>query len=70
MILLFSVEREIMEGMDLHSPECFHEESKVAVYILEFGHKGTDDFQANLASLHKTEAEIKFIQSEEQLPVF
>jgi NAD(P)H-hydrate epimerase len=44
-------------------------QSKVIVYILEFGHKGTDDFQANLASLHKTDAEIKFIQSEEQLPI-
>src|SRR5580765_4643180 len=31
-------------------------ESKVVVYILEFGHKGTEDFQANLARLHATEA--------------
>jgi ADP-dependent NAD(P)H-hydrate dehydratase / NAD(P)H-hydrate epimerase len=45
------------------------EESKVVVYILEFGHKGTGDFQANLANLHKTKVDIKFIQSEEQLPV-
>ena len=43
-------------------------ETKVVVYILEFGHKGTADFQLNLANLHKTRAEIKFIQSEEQLP--
>jgi NAD(P)H-hydrate epimerase len=47
----------------LSSHEC-----KVVVYILEFGHKGTDDFQLNLGRLHKTEADIKFIQSEEQLP--
>jgi NAD(P)H-hydrate epimerase len=26
---------------------------KVSVYILEFGHKGTDDFQTNLARLHQ-----------------
>src|SRR5690349_7083702 len=45
-------------------------DTKVIVYILEFGHKGTADFQLNLASLHKTQAEIKFIQSEEQLPTF
>jgi NAD(P)H-hydrate epimerase len=44
-------------------------ESKAVVYILEFGHKGTEDFQSNLASLHNTEAEIKFIQTAEQLPV-
>ena len=25
----------------------------VVVYILEFGHKGTDDFQTNLARLHQ-----------------
>jgi len=35
------------------------------VYILEFGHKGTDDFQANLARLHECDAEIFFIQTEE-----
>jgi len=36
----------------------------VSVYIMEFGHKGTDDFQANLARLHETKAAIKFISSE------
>ncbi len=37
----------------------------VAVHILEFGHKGTDDFQANLARLHQLpQADIHFIQSE------
>ncbi len=42
---------------------------KVAVHILEFGHLGTADFQANLARLHQfPEAEIKFIQSEENFP--
>lgn len=35
----------------------------VSVYILEFGHKGTDDFQTNLALLHKLpNAAICFIQ--------
>jgi NAD(P)H-hydrate epimerase len=38
----------------------------VNVHILEFGHKGTDDFQTNLARLHKLpQADIHFIQSEE-----
>jgi NAD(P)H-hydrate epimerase len=36
----------------------------VVVYILEFGHKGTQDFQINLALLHETSVEIRFIQSE------
>lgn len=37
----------------------------VSVYILEFGHKGTDDFQANLAKLHQYPAvTIQFIQDE------
>ena len=43
-------------------------ECKTVVYILEFGHKGTEDFQINLGRLHQSEAEIKFIQSKEQLP--
>jgi hydroxyethylthiazole kinase-like uncharacterized protein yjeF len=37
----------------------------VTVYILEFGHIGTADFQANLARLHQTSAVIKFVQTEE-----
>lgn len=38
----------------------------VTVYILEFGHKGTDDFQINLAKLHQyPEIVIRFIQTEE-----
>jgi NAD(P)H-hydrate epimerase len=38
---------------------------KVSVYILEFGHKGTDDFQTNLARLHQYLAlDIHFIQEE------
>ncbi|MHA4842707.1 NAD(P)H-hydrate dehydratase [Flavitalea antarctica] len=37
----------------------------VVVYILEFGHKGTDDFQQNLAALHTTNAVIRFISTEE-----
>lgn len=39
----------------------------VTVYILEFGHKGTDDFQQNLARLHETTAEIKFVSNEETI---
>ncbi len=38
----------------------------VVVYILEFGHKGTDDFQTNLARLHQyPEIDLRFIQTEE-----
>jgi ADP-dependent NAD(P)H-hydrate dehydratase / NAD(P)H-hydrate epimerase len=40
---------------------------QVTVYILEFGHKGTDDFQINLARLHETSATIKFVSSEATL---
>src|SRR5580658_2243945 len=36
---------------------------RVTVYILEFGYKGIDDFQANLARLHETKVEIHFIQT-------
>jgi NAD(P)H-hydrate epimerase len=37
----------------------------VAVFILEFGHKGTEDFQVNLARLHQYPAvTIQFIQDE------
>ena len=43
----------------------------VAVHILEFGHKGTDDFQINLARLHQyPETEIRFIQTEENFHAF
>lgn len=37
---------------------------RVSVNILEFGHKGTDDFQSNLARLHETAAEIRFVSEE------
>ena len=41
----------------------------VTVYILEFGHKGTDDFQANLTRLHQfPQVEIHFIQDETHFP--
>jgi NAD(P)H-hydrate epimerase len=40
----------------------------VTVYILEFGHLGTEDFQTNLARLHKSQAVIKFIPTEETIP--
>jgi hydroxyethylthiazole kinase-like uncharacterized protein yjeF len=38
-------------------------------YILEFGARGTDDFQANLHRLHQLTSNIFFIQSEEYFPV-
>ena len=38
------------------------------VYILEFGAKGTDDFQANLHKLHQLQADIYFIQAAEFFP--
>ena len=43
----------------------------VSIHILEFGHLGTADFQANLARLHKwPQADIHFIQSEEHFHPF
>lgn len=42
---------------------------KVTVYVLEFGHKGTDDFQTNLHRLHPLTFDIHFIQSELFFPV-
>jgi NAD(P)H-hydrate epimerase len=42
------------------------ENRQLTVYILEFGHKGTSDFQTNLARLHQyPNIEISFIQAEE-----
>lgn len=40
----------------------------VKVYILEFGHKGTEDFQRNLMLLHQTPVEIVFVQNEDMIP--
>jgi ADP-dependent NAD(P)H-hydrate dehydratase / NAD(P)H-hydrate epimerase len=40
----------------------------VTVYILEFGHLGTEDFQINLARLHQTDTTIKFIPTEDNIP--
>ncbi len=41
----------------------------VSVFILEFGHKGTEDFQANLAKLHQfPSVSILFIQEESHFP--
>lgn len=41
----------------------------VSVYILEFGHKGTEDFQTNLARLHQfPPVIIQFIQDETHFP--
>ena len=42
---------------------------EVQVYILEFGAKGTDDFQANLQRLHALTTQIHFIQASTPLPV-
>ena len=43
----------------------------VSVHILEFGHKGTGDFQANLARLHTlSQVNIHFVQSEENFHPF
>jgi len=43
----------------------------VSVYILEFGHKGTEDFQTNLSRLHQCESvEISFIQKVENFCSF
>lgn len=42
----------------------------VQVYILEFGHKGTDDFQINLERLHQSRVDLHFIQSEENFHEF
>ncbi|HEV8505086.1 MAG TPA: NAD(P)H-hydrate epimerase, partial [Chitinophagaceae bacterium] len=41
----------------------------VVVFILEFGHLGTEDFQVNLERLHQHAGiDIKFIQTEQQFP--
>src|SRR5580693_9105753 len=37
----------------------------VKIFILEYGNKGTNDFQVNLALLHETKVVIKFIQTAE-----
>src|SRR5262245_43931353 len=43
---------------------------KVSVHILEFGHKGTEDFQTNLARLHQVDSvDIHFIQDESNFHV-
>src|SRR5688572_5634300 len=44
-----------------------HQQVPTTVFILEFGHLGTPDFQVNLERLHKIPGmDIHFIQSEEQ----
>jgi NAD(P)H-hydrate epimerase len=43
----------------------------VRIFILEFGHKGTTDFQINLARLHEhPEVDIRFIQTEKNFHEF
>ncbi|MGI8952221.1 MAG: NAD(P)H-hydrate dehydratase [Chitinophagaceae bacterium] len=39
-----------------------------SIYIIEFGAKGTEDFQNNLARLHQLTTDIFFIQSKEFFP--
>ncbi|HVS96669.1 MAG TPA: NAD(P)H-hydrate dehydratase [Puia sp.] len=39
-------------------------DSPVTVHILEFGHIGTEDFQTNLARLHQTAVDVRFIQGD------
>jgi hydroxyethylthiazole kinase-like uncharacterized protein yjeF len=41
------------------------QDCRVTVHILEFGHIGTEDFQINLARLHQSPVEVRFIQGEE-----
>ncbi|MGZ5247460.1 MAG: NAD(P)H-hydrate epimerase, partial [Flavitalea sp.] len=41
---------------------------KVNVYILEFGHLGSDDFQVNLQRLHELPLEIKSLSTEINFP--
>jgi ADP-dependent NAD(P)H-hydrate dehydratase / NAD(P)H-hydrate epimerase len=41
---------------------------EVNVHILEFGHKGTEDFQQNLARLHGLPVNIRFVQADASLP--
>jgi ADP-dependent NAD(P)H-hydrate dehydratase / NAD(P)H-hydrate epimerase len=38
------------------------------VYILEFGHKGSDDFQANLQRLHRLTKDIHFLHTNTAFP--
>lgn len=41
----------------------------VSIYILEFGHLGTADFQTNLHRLHQVTTDIHFLQTAETFPV-
>jgi NAD(P)H-hydrate epimerase len=41
---------------------------QAAVYILEFGHRGTEDFQINLQRLHELPVDIHFLQKAEHFP--
>lgn len=57
------------DGLAIARQLCEHGYS-VNVDILEFGHKGTEDFQANLARLHQyPSVNIRFIQAEESIHV-
>jgi NAD(P)H-hydrate epimerase len=63
--------KEIMAAMGWLWQECSLKKARdVAVFILEFGHLGTEDFQVNLERLHQCAGvEIKFIQTEQQFPL-
>lgn len=47
----------------------FHQNKPVEVFILEFGKKGSPDFQANLERLHELPVTIHFIQAPEHFPI-
>ncbi len=48
----------------------YHKNCLVTVYILEFGHLGTEDFQANLQRLHGLDIPIIYIQNESHFREF
>jgi ADP-dependent NAD(P)H-hydrate dehydratase / NAD(P)H-hydrate epimerase len=52
------------DGLALARMLAAHE-CRVSVHILEFGHIGTEDFQINLARLHESAVEVRFVQGPE-----
>ena len=47
----------------------FQKNRAVEIFILEFGKKGSDDFQANLERLHELPVNIHFIQTAAHFPI-
>ena len=46
-----------------------HQGKEIVVYVLEFGHLGTPDFQLNLSRLHQyPQVTVRFIQQPDQIP--